>query len=115
MRNVLVCAAHVIMSLHLGSVASCGTAAHTASTHASRFRCLLIASWAQLALQVAKQQGQYLAKLLRAGIAPGKLPEGVEPFKYSHKGSLAYVGAACSSPHPQNLLKRLDSLRVVQI
>lgn len=42
--------------------------------------------------QVAKQQGQYLAKLLRAGIAPGKLPEGVEPFKYSHKGSLAYVG-----------------------
>lgn len=44
-------------------------------------------------MQVAKQQGQYLAQLVKAGIEPGKLPEGVAPFKYNHKGSLAYVGA----------------------
>jgi NADH:ubiquinone reductase (non-electrogenic) len=42
--------------------------------------------------QVAKQQGQYLAKLVSAGIAPGRVPEGIAPFKYNHKGSLAYVG-----------------------
>ena len=44
-------------------------------------------------MQVAKQQGQYLAKLVSAGIAPGRVPEGIAPFKYNHKGSLAYVGA----------------------
>lgn len=49
------------------------------------------------AAQVAKQQGQYLAKLISAGIAPGKLPQGIAPFKYNHKGSLAYVGAPTSS------------------
>ena len=52
------------------------------------------------AVQVAKQQGQYLAKLVSAGLAPGKVPEGIAPFKYNHKGSLAYVGAhlfACTA------------------
>ncbi|KAK9812482.1 hypothetical protein WJX73_003352 [Symbiochloris irregularis] len=44
--------------------------------------------------QVAAQQGKYLAKLLTAGkVKPGASPLGqVEPFKYGHKGSLAYVG-----------------------
>jgi hypothetical protein len=50
------------------------------------------------AAQVAKQQGQYLAKLVSAGIAPGRVPEGVAPFKYNHKGSLAYVGALPPPP-----------------
>jgi NADH dehydrogenase FAD-containing subunit len=49
------------------------------------------------AAQVAKQQGQYLAKLISAGITPGKVPEGIAPFKYNHKGSLAYVGAPALS------------------
>lgn len=31
--------------------------------------------------------------MLEAGVQPGmELPDGVEPFRYSHKGSLAYVG-----------------------
>ena len=39
-------------------------------------------------------QGEYFAKLLRQGIKPGlELPEGAEPFRYGHKGSLAYVGS----------------------
>lgn len=39
-------------------------------------------------------QGEYFAKLLRRGIKPGlELPEGAEPFRYGHKGSLAYVGS----------------------
>ena len=44
--------------------------------------------------QVAAQQGKYLAKLLAGGKAvPGVSPVGqVKPFKYGHKGSLAYVG-----------------------
>jgi NADH dehydrogenase FAD-containing subunit len=50
-------------------------------------------SWYAVHVQVAKQQGQYLAQLVSAGIAPGRVPEGVAPFKYNHKGSLAYVGA----------------------
>lgn len=44
--------------------------------------------------QVAAQQGKYLAKLLATGHAsPGRpiAPE-ARPFKYGHKGSLAYVG-----------------------
>jgi NADH dehydrogenase FAD-containing subunit len=60
---------------------------------------------------VAKQQGQYLAKLISAGIAPGKVPQGVSPFKYKHKGSLAYVGAciharsaACTALLPNDYL-----------
>ena len=45
------------------------------------------------AAQVAAQQGKYLAKLVQAGVKPGmQLPSGVQPFKYGHKGSLAYVG-----------------------
>lgn len=47
-----------------------------------------------LAVQVAAQQGKYLAKLLATGHAsPGRpiAPE-ARPFKYGHKGSLAYVG-----------------------
>lgn len=45
--------------------------------------------------QVAKQQGQYLAKLLKAGYKPGAdgVPAGMEPFNYAHKGNLAYIGA----------------------
>ena len=45
-------------------------------------------------MQVAAQQGQYLAKLLAKNGMPedGQLPQGTKPFKYGHKGSLAYVG-----------------------
>ncbi|CAL5221824.1 g4081 [Coccomyxa viridis] len=43
--------------------------------------------------QVAKQQGEYIAKLLASGKAqPGKPIQGMKPFRYGHKGSLAYVG-----------------------
>jgi len=43
--------------------------------------------------QVAQQQGKYLAKMIKNGVKPGmQVPEGVKPFRYSHKGSLAYVG-----------------------
>lgn len=47
--------------------------------------------------QVAKQQGEYLRNLLagnKAALAAGEpLPEAAEPFRYRHKGSLAYVGS----------------------
>ena len=44
-------------------------------------------------MQVAQQQGKYMAKLVKGGLLPGmEVPEGVPVFKYSHKGSLAYVG-----------------------
>lgn len=43
--------------------------------------------------QVARQQGEYFAKMLHADVQPGlEVPEGIMPFKYRHKGSLAYVG-----------------------
>ncbi len=44
-----------------------------------------------LVLQVAKQEGEYLAKLLGEGkVLPGKpLDPSTKPFAYSHKGSLA--------------------------
>ena len=44
---------------------------------------------------MAKQEGEYLAKLLGEGsVWPGEpLPGGTKPFAYSHKGSLAYVGS----------------------
>ena len=46
-----------------------------------------------LASQVAKQQGEYLAKLLTSGKAVPKQPlKDVRPFRYTHRGSLAYVG-----------------------
>lgn len=42
---------------------------------------------------MAQQQGKYMASLVRAGLKPGmELPGSVTPFKYGHKGSLAYVG-----------------------
>lgn len=42
---------------------------------------------------MAKQQGEYLAKILGEGkIQPGKPVQGVRGFRYGHKGSLAYVG-----------------------
>ena len=46
-------------------------------------------------MQVAKQEGEYLAKLLGEGhVRPEQaLPPGTKPFAYSHKGSLAYVGS----------------------
>ncbi len=45
-------------------------------------------------MQVAKQQGEFVAQLMhkhrvRSGEA---LPADTKQFKYSHKGSLAYVG-----------------------
>ena len=47
----------------------------------------------RLAVQVAQQQGKYMAKLVEGGLLPGmEVPEGAPVFKYSHKGSLAYVG-----------------------
>jgi NADH:ubiquinone reductase (non-electrogenic) len=44
--------------------------------------------------QVAKQQGQYFADILNHHQVEGDkpLPREVKPFRYSHKGSLAYVG-----------------------
>lgn len=46
-----------------------------------------------LLVQVAQQQGKYMAKLVKGGLMPGmEVPEGAQVFKYSHKGSLAYVG-----------------------
>lgn len=47
--------------------------------------------------QVAKQEGEYLASILVSGKFDEKqntfdLPEKTGPFKYFHKGSLAYVG-----------------------
>ncbi|GBF96542.1 hypothetical protein Rsub_09125 [Raphidocelis subcapitata] len=47
--------------------------------------------------QVAKQQGEYIGKLLSGGALTGTnaaapAPEGAKPFRYHHKGSLAYVG-----------------------
>jgi NADH:ubiquinone reductase (non-electrogenic) len=48
--------------------------------------------------QVAKQQGEYLASLLQKGTLTGApqttvIPDTFQPFKYFHKGSLAYVGS----------------------
>ena len=46
-------------------------------------------------LQVARQQGHWLAKKVFTSkdVAAGNgLPDKVQPFIYSHKGSLAYVG-----------------------
>ena len=56
--------------------------------------CWLQALWL-LRPQVAAQQGKFMAKLLASGkLAPDKpLPAEVRPFKYGHKGSLAYVGS----------------------
>eukprot|EP00877_Chromochloris_zofingiensis_P004510 jgi/Chrzof1/1405/Cz10g06180.t1 len=47
--------------------------------------------------QVAKQQGEYLASLFSKSEVTGNpdttsIPEKVTPFRYFHKGSLAYVG-----------------------
>lgn len=46
-------------------------------------------------MQVAKQQGEYLAGLLGKGqVRQGRdIPPEAKPFKYAHKGSLAYVGS----------------------
>ena len=52
-------------------------------------------------LQVARQEGEYLARLLKQhnpgpqsqGNGQGALPHPQKPFKYTHLGSLAYVGA----------------------
>ena len=46
-------------------------------------------------MQVAKQQGEYLAGLLGKGqVRQGRdIPAEAKPFKYAHKGSLAYVGS----------------------
>lgn len=49
--------------------------------------------------QVARQEGEYLAKLLKKHNPPphtqgeGALPRPEKAFKYTHLGSLAYVGA----------------------
>ena len=49
----------------------------------------------RLCVQVAKQQGEYLAGLLGKGqVQQGReIPPEAKPFKYAHKGSLAYVGS----------------------
>ena len=50
-------------------------------------------------LQVARQEGEYLARLLKQhnpghqSQGKGALPRPQKPFKYTHLGSLAYVGA----------------------
>ena len=44
-------------------------------------------------MQVAQQQGKYMAALVKGGLLPGmESPQGSQGFKYFHKGSLAYVG-----------------------
>ena len=48
-------------------------------------------------VQVARQQGEYLAKMFMRGKLTGdpatsNLARGQKPFRYNHKGSLAYVG-----------------------
>ena len=54
---------------------------------------MLNLTWSAWLAQVAQQQGKYMAKLVKKGLSPGmELPSGAAPFKYSHKGSLAYVG-----------------------
>ncbi len=46
-----------------------------------------------LLTQVARQQGEYLAEALRLADGQlGSLDELAPPFRYSHKGSMAYVG-----------------------
>ena len=47
-----------------------------------------------LGLQVAKQEGEFVAQLMhKHKVRPGEaLPQDAKAFKYSHKGSLAYVG-----------------------
>lgn len=48
----------------------------------------------QTSLQVAGQQGKYLAYLFaRNNIRPAANLQHVEPFRYSHSGSTAYVGS----------------------
>ena len=45
--------------------------------------------------QVARQEGEYLAKLhseVRLKGSKNDIAEGILPFQYNHKGSLAYVG-----------------------
>ena len=44
---------------------------------------------------MAKQQGEFLAALLAKGTVKtgDQIPAAAKPFKYSHKGSLAYVGS----------------------
>lgn len=52
-------------------------------------------------MQVARQEGEYLARLLKQHNpgtqseeeGPRALPNPQKPFKYTHLGSLAYVGA----------------------
>ena len=50
-------------------------------------------------LQVARQEGEYLARLLKQhspkpqSQGNGALPHPQKPCKYTHLGSLAYVGA----------------------
>ena len=51
-------------------------------------------------MQVARQEGQYLAHMLKKHQPPAQgqqgeeaLPQPQKPFKYTHLGSLAYVGA----------------------
>lgn len=46
-------------------------------------------------MQVARQQGEYLAKLFSENqLGPGlRIPEKYKAFDYSHKGALAYVGS----------------------
>lgn len=55
-----------------------------------------------LLVQVARQEGIFLAELLKAHpLAPeGDLPQDATPFSYSHKGSAAYVGAGKSNIAP---------------
>lgn len=44
-------------------------------------------------LQVAKQQGEYLASIMgEVTLTPEADLSSQKPFEYAHKGSLAYIG-----------------------
>ena len=60
----------------------------------STANCLWLMLVRELASQVAGQQGAYLASLFKsAPVRPGQpLPKDAKPFRYNHRGSLAYVG-----------------------
>ena len=53
----------------------------------------------QISLQVARQEGEYLAQLFQGHyVTPeGDLPQDAKPFQYNHKGSAAYVGAGAGA------------------
>lgn len=67
--------------------------------------------------QVAAQQGEWLAGLFNkyhvgsAGVIANGIPASVEPFKYTHLGSLAYIGGDKAVIDPAHKDSPLGSMR----